>query len=112
MGPPKKVTYQEQEFESFVSLAQHLGMSKDALFCLRIKVVPEEEWTDPKHRQEGGQKKRSITRGKASLQSLNLLSILEIKKMLLREGSGRADPKKSGAFPIKSLQLEISFTRE
>ena len=90
MGPPKKVTYQGQEFESFVSLAQHLGMSKDALFRLRIKVVPEEEWTDPKHRQEGGQKKRSITRGESFPTVLELAEHLGIQKdALARRGSSR-----------------------
>ena len=57
MGGPKRITYQGKEFESLVSLAKYLGMTKDALFRLRKKGVSEEQWTDPKHRQEGGRKK-------------------------------------------------------
>ena len=76
MGGPKRITYQGKEFESLVSLAKYLGMTKDALFRLRKKGVSEEQWTDPKHRQEGGRKNRSITRREAYIQSLNLASIL------------------------------------
>ena len=57
MGGPKRITYQVKEFESLVSLAKHLGMTKDALFRLRKKGASEEQWTDPKYRQEGGRKK-------------------------------------------------------
>ena len=86
-------------------------MSKDALFRLRIKVVPEEEWTDPKHRQEGGQKRDQLQGGSFPT-VLELAEHLGIQKDALGEESGQAGPKKSGAFPIKSLQLEISFTGE
>ena len=80
MGGRKPITYQGQEFSSLTSLAQHLGMSENALYRLRKKGVPEDEWTDPRHRKQGAKGKEIVYKGDKFSSVLELAEHLGIER--------------------------------